>query len=98
MLALCNRGHVLSQEYQNCFASIWHSGTLERREGYIGNFQDVATTLEQTFAGWKASHQLRMQPQSEPSVVVNQIVSASTISPTLANNFSLTIYFSACVN
>ena len=70
-----------------------------RKEGRIyRKFQDVATTLEQTFAGWKPGHQLRMQSQSEPSVVVNQIASAPRTSPTLANPSCLPIYFSAYIN
>ena len=79
---------VLSQEYKNWYAPIWHSWTPERRERHINDFRAAAPTLEQTFvkpvnAGWKSGHQLRMRQQSEPSVIFDCIMSAPTTSPTL---------------
>ena len=89
VLALYGGGrYVLSQEYKNWYAPIWHSWTPERRKRHINDFRAVAPTLEQTFvkpvnAGRTPGHQLRMRQQSEPSVIFDRIMSAPTTSPTL---------------
>ena len=89
VLALYGGGrYVLSQEYKNWYAPIWHSWTPERRERHINDFRAAAPTLEQTFvkpvnAGRTPGHQLRMRQQSEPSVIFDRIMSAPTTSPTL---------------
>ena len=82
------RRYVLSQEYKNWYAPIWHSWTPERRERHINDFRAAAPTLEQTFvkpvnAGRTPGHQLRMRQQSEPSIIFDRIMSAPTTSPTL---------------
>ena len=87
VLALYGGGrYVLSQDDKNWYAPIWYSWTPERRERHINDFR--AATLKQTFvkpvnAGWKPGHQLIMWQQSEPSVIFDRIMSASTTSPTL---------------
>ena len=89
VLALYGGGrYVLSQEYKNWYAPIWHSWTPERRERHINDFRAAAPTLEQTFvkpvnARWKPGHQLRIRQQSEPSVIFDHIMSAPTTSPKL---------------
>ena len=65
VLALYGGGrYVLSQEYKNWYAPIWHSWTPDRKERHIKDFRAAAPTLEQTFvkpvsAGREPSHQLR---------------------------------------
>ena len=50
VLALYGGGrYVLSQDYQNYYAPIWHSLSQERRERHIQYIRTVALTVEQTF-------------------------------------------------
>ena len=41
--------YVLSQDYQNYYATIWHSLSQERRERHIQYIRTVALTVKQTF-------------------------------------------------
>ena len=89
MLALYGGGRYgLSQKYNNWYAPIWNSWTPERRERQKIDFRAAAPTLEETFikpvnAGWRPSHQLRMQQQSEQSVIFDCVISGPTTLPTL---------------
>lgn len=71
LLALHGGGrYVLSQDNQNCYASIWHSWSQERKERHIKDIHFAAITVKQTFAkavnaGRKTVHRQRMWPQKE---------------------------------
>ena len=86
VLALYGGGtYVLSQKLVFSNMTSW---TPERRERHINDFRAAVPTLAQTFvkpvnAGRKPGHQLRMQQQSEPSVIFDRIMLAPTTSPIL---------------
>ena len=103
MLALYGRGRYgLSQKYNNWYAPIWNSWTPERRERHKIDFRTAAPTLEETFlkpvnAGRRPIHQLRMQQQSEQSVIFDCVISGPTLLTLVAPVANLTPSWSVLV-
>ncbi len=91
LLALYGAGnYVLSQQYKNWFAPMWHSWSPERRQRYAKNFRLAQPTIESTFVkpanpGRKPGYKKRVRITSTPDDVIDRVSSAVPV-PTVASD------------
>ena len=95
LLALYGAGNfVLSQQYKNWFAPMWHSWSSERRQRYAKDFRLAQPTIETTFVkpanpGRKPGYTKRVRLMNTPDVVIDRVSSVAP-DPTVAPVPSMT--------